>query len=189
MNISNSMLCDVNNSTLLIVDIQTALSGSMPGKVMDRIIDNTTLLLRSAELLGVPVIASEQYPRGLGEYIPEIQAYIPEDSLRFQKTCFSCCDNEDFMSTLKNSGRTQLILAGMEAHVCVLQTAVELKENGFDVFIAADAVSSRRLDNYQNALERLEHVGAVMVSSESVVFEWLRDAKHEKFKEIAHLLR
>lgn len=188
MTYSKPQLCDMSNSTLVVMDIQTRLCNAMPGKVVDRIIENTTLLLKSADILNIPVIATEQYPTGLGELLPDIQAHLPESTLRYKKTSFSCCSEPDIMEALNSSGRKQVILAGMEAHVCVVQTAVELQEHGFDVFIVADSICSRRLDNYQNALERLDRNGSTLVNTESVVFEWLRDAKHERFKDIAVLL-
>lgn len=182
-------LCDSSNSILLIIDIQSRLGGSMPNKVLSRVVENTVFLLKSASLLDVPVVASEQYPKGLGEYVPQISDNLPSTTQFIQKTSFSCCGSEEFISLLGRSGRKQIILTGMEAHVCVLQTAVELIERGFEVFVVGDSICSRRLDNYQNALERLAQLGCNLLSTESVVFEWLRDAKNERFKEIAALLR
>ena len=187
--VSATHLCDSSNSTLLIIDIQSRLGGSMPNKVLSRVVENTVFLLKSASLLKVPVIASEQYPKGLGEYVHDISNNLPSSTHFIQKTCFSCCGSEDFISLLEKSGRKQVILTGMEAHVCVLQTAVDLYERGFDVFVVGDSICSRRLDNYQNALDRMAQLGCHLLSTESVVFEWLRDAKNEHFKEIAALLR
>lgn len=189
MKTSRTHLCDVEDSTLVVIDIQTRLGKSMPSKVLSRVVENTVFLLKSAELIGVPVIASEQYPKGLGEFVWEISENLPETSQHIQKTCFSCCGSEEFMEMLEKSGRKQVILTGMEAHVCVLQTAIELQEHGYEVFTVGDAICSRRLDNYQNALERLEYLGVNQTNTESVVFEWLRDAKNEHFKEIAGWLR
>lgn len=182
-------LCDSANSLLVVIDIQTRLGESMPGKVLGRVVENTTLLIESAKLLDVPLVASEQYPKGLGGFVPEIANLLPSDIDYVQKTCFSCCGSDEFMQQLKASGRKQIILTGMEAHVCVLQTAMELMDNGFEVYVVGDAICSRRLDNYQNALERMERCGIHLISTESVVFEWLRDAKHASFKDIAALLR
>ena len=189
MKTSGTHLCDVENSTLVVIDIQTRLGKSMPGKVLSRVVENTVFLLRSAELIGVPVIASEQYPKGLGEFVWEVKSHLPEETHHIQKTSFSCCGSEEFMNVLEQSGRKQVILTGMEAHVCVLQTAIELQEKGYEVFTVGDAICSRRLDNYQNALERLEYLGVNQTNTESVVFEWLRDAKNEYFKDIAAWLR
>ncbi len=189
MKATGTHLCDINNSTLVIIDIQTGLGDAMPNKVLSRVVENTVFLLQSAGLLDVPVIATEQYPRGLGEYVEDIRYNLPESTRHIQKTCFSCCSSDEFIDILEKSGRKQVILTGMEAHVCVLQSAVELKERGFEVFAVGDSICSRRLDNYQNALERLEHIGINLTNTESVVFEWLRDAKNEHFKEIAGWLR
>ncbi len=189
MKASGAHLCDVENSTLVVIDIQTRLGKSMPSKVLTRVVENTVFLLKSAELMGVPVIASEQYPKGLGEYVSEVNENLPATTQHIQKTCFSCCGSDEFMEILEKSGRKQVILTGMEAHVCVLQTAIELQEHGYEVFTVGDAICSRRLDNYQNALERLEYLGVNQTNTESVVFEWLRDAKNEYFKEIAAWLQ
>ncbi len=189
MKTPGTRLCDVNNSTLVIIDVQTRLGDAMPNKVLSRVVENTVFLLQSAGLMGVPVIATEQYPKGLGEYVDGIRDHLPESTHHIQKTCFSCCGSDEFIDILEKSGRKQVILTGMEAHVCVLQSAVELKERGFEVFAIGDSICSRRLDNYQNALDRLEHIGVNLSNTESVVFEWLRDAKNEHFKEIAGWLR
>ncbi len=182
-------LCDSANSLLIVIDIQTRLGDSMPGKVLGRVVENTNLLIDTAKQLSIPVIASEQYPKGLGGFVPEIAGKLPADTQYIQKTCFSCCGSEEFMSILEESGRKQIILTGMEAHVCVLQTALELVERGYQVYVVGDGICSRRLDNYQNSLERMERCGVSLISTESVVFEWLRDAKHPNFKDIAALLR
>jgi len=189
MKTTGTQLCDVNNSILVIIDVQTRLGDAMPNKVLSRVVENTVFLLKSAELMGVPVIATEQYPKGLGEFVEDIRYNLPESTHHIKKTCFSCCGSDEFIGTLEKSGCKQVILTGMEAHVCVLQTAIELGDRGFEVFAVGDSISSRRLDNYQNALDRLEHFGINLTNTESVVFEWLRDAKNEHFKEIASWLR
>lgn len=185
---NSSTLCDIDNSVLIVIDIQTKLGNAMPAKVLNRVVKNTLFLIKSANLLNVPVIATAQYPKGLGPFIEEIGHNLSESTEHIEKTCFSCCRSDQFLQTLENSGRKQVILTGMEAHVCVLQTAVELYERGYEVFTVGDAICSRRLDNYQNSLERLNLLGAHQTNTESVVFEWLRDAKNEHFKQISSWL-
>lgn len=189
MKTSISTLCDVKNSILVIIDVQTKLGEAMPKKVLNRVVENTVLLIKSANLLKVPVIATAQYPKGLGQFIDVIDNELSESTQQIEKTCFSCCGANNFLESIEKSGCKQVILTGMEAHVCVLQTAVELHEQGYEVFTVGDAICSRRLDNYQNSLERLNLLGAHQTNTESVVFEWLRDAKHEHFKQIAGWLR
>ena len=181
--------CDAADSQLIIVDIQTKLAEVMPPKVVGRIIDNTGLMLSAAERIGIPVLFSEQYPQGLGPTVAEITEQLPETAKRFEKTSFSCVGADGFEQELTDGKPRQAIITGMEAHVCVLQTAMDLNSRGVQVFVVGDSVCSRRLDNYQNAVERLQRAGVIVTTAESVVFEWLRDARHAHFKEIAAMLQ
>ncbi|MFK8068160.1 MAG: isochorismatase family protein [Gammaproteobacteria bacterium] len=188
-NTSKNSLCDVNNSALVVIDIQTRLGNAMPEKVLNRVIENSTFLIKSANLLDVPVISTAQYPKGLGGLVEGINDNLSDSAHYIEKTCFSCCGSDQFMQTLQNSGRRQIILTGMEAHVCVLQTAIELQENSYDVFTVSDAICSRRSDNYHNAKDRMSLLNIQQTNVESVAFEWLRDAKNQHFKQISSWLR
>lgn len=183
------LLCEANRSQLVVVDLQSGLGAAMPTKVLNRVAQNTRLLLKAADLLGIPVLASEQYPQGLGPLEPSVAECLPASTKRFEKTCFSCAGADGFVTALQEHRRPQVILMGMEAHVCVLQTAVDLCNHGLQVFVVEDAICSRKLENYQNALVRIYQAGITMISAESVIFEWLRDAKHEHFKTLVALLR
>ncbi|MCI0400560.1 MAG: isochorismatase family protein [Gammaproteobacteria bacterium] len=169
--------------------MQTRLSAAMPSKVLARVKRNVEILTQAAQLLSVPVIVTEQYPEGLGPVEPDIAKHLPNDALRFEKTRFSCCGAEGFTQSVADSKRRQAILTGMEAHVCVLQTAIDLHTSGLEVFVVADAVCSRKREDYENALLRMQQAGIMLVNTESVVFEWLRDARHEHFKTISALIR
>lgn len=184
-----SALCAAGTSQLVVVDVQERLGSVMPAKVLGRMVQNTRLLLRTSALVGVPSIITEQYPRGLGPTVSEVSESVPEHSVRLEKTCFSCVGAEGFLDALRAEARGQVILAGMEAHVCVLQSAAELVEAGWQVQVVEDAVCSRRLENYQNALERMRTLGIQVTNAESVVFEWLRDAGHQHFKTVSSMLR
>jgi len=181
--------CSVDSTLLLIIDIQENLGGAMPTKVLNRVVSNTGLLSRSAELLDVPVILTEQYPKGLGPTVDAVVDGLPSSTARFEKTAFSALGADGFVEALNDSGRNQIVIAGMESHVCVLQSALELLNRGCQVYVVEDAVCSRRLENYQNALDRLRQAGVAIVSAESVIFEWLTNAKHEHFKAISAMLR
>lgn len=183
-----TMLCNENDSTLVVVDIQTRLTAAMPVKVLARLQRNTGLLLKSATLLNIPVMATEQYPKGLGSTEPEILKILPDSTRMYEKTSFSAVGAEGFMTDLENSGRKQVLIAGMEAHVCVLQTAMDLFSQGYDVFVIADAVCSRQRESYETALIRMRRTGVVISDAESIMFEWIKDAKHEQFKSIQSLL-
>lgn len=183
------LLCDENDSCLLVVDIQTRLTAAMPAKVLDRLKRNSSMLLKAANLLSIPVFVTQQYPKGLGPVEPDIAAILPDTHKLYEKTCFSCANADQFMSDLRSSGRNQVIMIGVEAHVCILQTGIDLHSSGFDVFVVLDAVCSRQRENYENAMQRLQHSGISVCNSESVMFEWLRDANHKQFKTVSSLLR
>lgn len=184
------LLCNKNDSCLLVIDIQTRLTAAMPAKVLDRLKRNSGMLLKTANLLSIPVFATQQYPKGLGPVEPDIAAILPDTHKLYEKTCFSCANMDQFMSDLSDSGRNQVILIGLEAHVCVLQTAIDLYHtSGYNVFVVLDAVCSRQRENYENAMQRLQHSGITVCNSESVLFEWLRDANHPQFKTVSTLLR
>ena len=186
---TDNLLCSAENSCLLIIDIQSRLTAIMPGKVLERLKRNTSLLLKAANLLPVPVFATQQYPDGLGPMEEEIQAVLPKDYKHFDKTCFSCTDASGFMDTLAATGKRQVVITGIEAHICVLQTAFALHSAGYDVFVVGDAVSSRQRENYENAIQRLQASGVTICNTESVLFEWLRDARHPHFKTLSTLVK
>jgi nicotinamidase-related amidase len=180
------MLIDPNGSCLLIIDIQERLLPSMAHAA--EVIANAGILLKSARRLGVPVLASEQYPRGLGRTVPEIAALLPNAAV-MEKNHFSCMADDDFRRRYREVAPVQAVVAGIEAHVCVLQTVEQLLAEGDQVFVVADGVSSRTGRNHQLALERMRSGGAAIVSAEMVVFEWLRRAGTPEFKELSALIK
>lgn len=182
-------LCQREDSVLLVVDIQERLAAAMLPEAREQVIWNTGILLEAAVRLGVPRFLSEQYPKGLGQTEAGVLAKSGDGLFRFEKTCFSCGGDEEFGSALRQTGRRQVVVAGMEAHVCVFQTAMELHAEGYEVYVAGDAICSRNPTNRENALDRLRQAGLVVTNTESVVFEWLRDSRHEQFKAISALVR
>ena len=182
-------LCHAEQSQLLIIDIQERLASAMPEKVIDKVIKNNNILLQAASELGIPVIHSEQYPQGLGNTVSAMAKNLPANSQSVTKTSFSCSGSEEFNNLVSQHNRKQIIISGMEVHVCVLQTALQLHSQGFLVFVVADAVCSRSKFNYKNALERLRQAGIIISNVESVLFEWLRDASHPQFKSISRLIK
>jgi nicotinamidase-related amidase len=168
------------DSALAIVDVQERLAAVMPAR--DSVVRAIRTLLEAASLLEIPILLTEQYVKGLGPTVPEVGAHLPPRAIRIEKTGFSAC------AALPLT-RPQVVLAGMEAHVCVLQTALEWAAAGRDVFVVADAVCSRSEANRTNALARLQSAGVVVTNTESVLFEWLRDAAHEHFRAISKLIR
>ena len=189
-------LLDVSHSIVVVVDLQ--------GKLMEMIerpalvIEATIRLLKLAGLFGVPVILTEQYPRGLGVTHPEVRAAF--DALttfkRFmEKTSFGCCGDPGFEKLLRDlrptldPGRRQIVLAGIEAHVCVMQTVLELLKQDDRVHLCWECVSSRGAEYRRHALERMAQAGAVITNHESVAFEWARDKNHPQFKAMSALLK
>lgn len=185
----NTHLCHIDKSCLVIVDVQTRLTTAMPVKVLARLQRNINLLLQSANTLSIPVLVTEQYPKGLGSTEPKINELLPKNTPKFEKTCFSCTGAEGFLSQLEKIERKQIILVGMEAHICILQTAIQLIAGGYQVLVAADSICSRHRENYENSLDRMAKTGVVICNTESILFEWLRDAKHEHFKKLSSLVQ
>lgn len=181
------MLCRAQDSQLLVIDMQERLLSAMPEEPRTLVLTNTAMLLDAAGLLEIPVLHTEQYPKGLGPTHDTLRSHFA-DQPALEKTCFSCCGAPGFEPRLRDAGR-QIIICGIEAHVCVLQTAMQLHEKGFAVFVVADAVCSRSKHHYKNALARLAQAGISITNSESVLFEWMRDAKHPHFKSISKLIR
>lgn len=181
-------LCQHSNSQLLVIDIQQRLASAMPDKVLQQVIRNSDILTQAARLLAIPVHVTRQYPKGLGEIVEELQTSL-EGIRCHDKTRFSCCGAEGLQQGMSLAQGQQVIISGMESHVCVLQTAIELRDQGFRVFVVEDAVCSRRKSNHRNAMQRLAQAGMVITNTESVVLEWLRDAKHEHFKTISGLIK
>ncbi|MDO9105897.1 MAG: isochorismatase family protein [Methylovulum sp.] len=182
-------LLDTANSLLVVIDIQTKLSAVMPENAAASMIAHTGILVEAAARLNIPVLLSEQYPKGLGATDTSIVQKLSTGFQVFDKTGFSCCAADGFSEAMERSRRKQIILVGQEAHVCVLQTALELLHLGYQVHIAEDAVCSRKAEHKFYALQRLQQQGATLTNHESVLFEWLRNSAHPEFKAISGLLR
>jgi len=182
-------LARAETATLAVIDVQEKLAPAMAPDVRREVLDGIQVLLRAADQLGVPVVATEQHPKGLGHTVPEVEDHLPEATTKVVKDSFSCCDEPAFLKPLEQADRPQVVLTGMEAHVCVLQTAIQLREAGYTPMVVADAVCSRRSDHRANALDRLRAEGVVVTTVESVLFEWLRRAGTDAFRSLAKLIR
>ena len=174
------MMANSENSVLVIIDVQLKLAQAMPDGVRERLNKQIRILLSAAKVLNIPVIVTEQYPKGLGPTESDLQNNLPVGTKTIEKTCFSCLQSEDF--------RQQVILVGMETHICVLQTALALQAENFSVHVAEDGVCSRSKSNQYNAIQRMRHAGVVISNVESLLFEWLGDASHAEFKTLAKLI-
>lgn len=180
------MLLDASRSLLLVVDIQERLLPAM--EEAPRVVAAAAKLMKAAARLGVPVLVSEQYPKGIGATVPALGALAPSGSV-FAKMTFSCADTQAIADAVAASGRTQLVLCGIEAHVCVLQTALGFAARGLGVAVAWDATASRRESDRALAADRLRQAGVVLVSTEMVLFEWLGRAGTPEFKDMLALIK
>jgi nicotinamidase-related amidase len=171
---------------LVVVDVQQRLLPAIFEK--ERVLQNVLRLIQGAAILEVPVFATEQYPKGLGPTVPEVAAAIPGFA-PMEKIAFSACGAAGFLTALKKRKVSEAILCGLEAHVCVSQTCLDLLYDGFRVFVAADAVSSRTPENYRLGLGRMRAAGAIIVSTEMVLFELLEQAGTVEFKQILNLVK
>ncbi|CAN0036287.1 unnamed protein product [Phaeothamnion confervicola] len=180
------MLLDRNNSCLIVVDIQERLAPAMHDGGQEAI-RNAAILMQAAKRMGVPVLVSEQYPRGLGHTVPQLAEYMPEGGA-IEKLEFACPGNAAFAEKLNALGKKQIIIAGMEAHICVLQTALKLRDQGLEVFVAADAVASRKQASMDHAFSRIEDAGGAIITTEMAVFEWLERAGTDDFKVLQLLI-
>ncbi|MEO8038077.1 MAG: hydrolase [Betaproteobacteria bacterium] len=176
-----SALIGADTSTLLIVDVQAKLLPAIHEG--PRVLANCMWLVQVARRIGVPVLASEQYPQGLGPTAPELAALLPAETTR-TKVHFSCVADGCF-DGIEAWQRPQLVVAGTEAHVCVLQTVLDLAATGRQVFVVGDSVGSRRTDDRDLALARCRQHGIDVVSREMVAFEWLHRAGTDLFREVS----
>lgn len=171
---------------LVVVDLQERLLPAIFER--EQVVQNSVRLIRGAAVLGLPVVATEQYRKGLGATVPEVAAAIT-GFVPLQKLAFSACGAKGFAEALVEKNVSEVLLCGIETHVCVCQTGLDLLDAGFEVFVAADAASSRTLENHRMGLERLRQAGATLVSTEMALFELLEKAGTEEFKQMLSLVK
>ncbi len=181
-------LLDAARSQLVIVDVQERFGGVVPD--LPKVATRAALLAKAAARLGVPVLVSEQYPKGLGKTVAEVAEALPAQALRVEKLSFSAFENADFAEALREGRRNQVVICGVETHVCVLQTVADILENlGAQVCVVKDAVASRKDADRDAALDRMLQLGAQGVTTEMVIFEWLQKAGTPEFKELQALVK
>ena len=169
---------DRDRAALVVVDVQEAFRPAVEG--FDDVVENTRRLMEGAKILGIPVVVTEQYPKGLGRTVEELGDVAP-----VEKTCFSAARAEGF----DLDGRDQALVCGIESHVCVSQTAHDLLERGVEVHVACDAVTSRTAANKEVGLHKMEHSGAIVTSVETALFELLGAAGTDEFKDVQRLVK
>ena len=171
---------------LLVIDFQERLFPAIHEH--EKLSKNVPLLIEGLKVLGIPMIVTEQYVKGLGPTIPEIAATI-QGVDRIEKASFSCCDEPQFMMELASSGKDFVIIAGIESHVCVLQTVIDLQENGFHPVVVEDCISSRNPNDKLIAMDRMRKEGVIITTYEAILFELLRYSGGETFKAISRLVK
>jgi nicotinamidase-related amidase len=179
-------LLTTDNTVIVAIDFQERLFPVMHAK--EKLLQNVVKLIKGAGVLEIPVILTEQYPKGLGPTIPEIKALLP-GAKPVEKVCFSCCDNDAFNQSLESLKRKQVLIAGIEAHICVYQTAMALARKGYEVQVVTDCVSSREPENKTVALFKMGAAGISPTSAETALFELLRVAQGDKFKQISSIVK
>lgn len=175
-----------SHTALAIVDVQEKLVSAMAERTS--LVAKLRTVVRGARILDLPVLWVEQYPQGLGSTIPEL-AELLEGFQPQPKNCFSACGLQEFVEALESTGRRQVLLVGLESHVCVYQTAIHLLESGYHVEVIGDAVASRTQENKKVGLRRMERAGVEITSVEMALFELLGRADRPEFKEISKLVR
>lgn len=174
------------NTVLIIVDVQGKLAGLMYER--EALIDNLRKMIRGSQILKIPILWVEQNPRGLGPTVPEVSELMP-DLHPISKLTFSCCGSRAFMKKFVSLERRQVLIAGIETHVCIYQTVMDLLDLDYEIQVVVDAVSSRTEENKEVALKKIEHLGAGMTTAETALFELLKVAEGPKFKEILKIMK
>jgi nicotinamidase-related amidase len=183
-------LCQRDFCQLLIIDAQERLAAAMPPDELATVTGNINRLIRAAKGVGIPVFATQHNSKGLGPIVESIRTNLPPDTEPTEKTAYSCCTAPGFERNISSfPNRRQLVVVGMEAHICIVQTVSGLQRWGYQVFVPEDAIISRRPDLKANVLKRMRHSGIQVVCTESVGFEWIGDSAQPCFREIWSLFK
>ena len=178
---------DAEKTVLVVIDVQERLVPAMPEDIYLRLRNTVAMLVEVAGLLGIPVVTTEQYPKGIGHTVPELAAACNETVI--EKVSFGCCGEPTFLKALKNTGRTQVLITGMEAHVCVYQTVLGLLADGYYVHLLRDAICSRNKTDYLAGVANAGQAGAVVTTAETVMFQMLQKSTHEQFRAVSKLVK
>ena len=183
-------MLNIDDSVLVIIDVQDRLV--LASKYGEEVAQNTAKLANATKILNIPTILTEQYPQGLGATVSNVKAALSNTITTIEKTSFSAQLEPNFkneIDRLKDLGKKQIVICGIETHICVLQTAADLITQGFEVYVVKDACASRNKKEYKTGLELLKQYGAKITCIEIALFEWLKTAKHPNFKEIQTLIK
>jgi len=180
---------DVSQAALVVIDVQEKMLGAIKSDPLDDLRRQITKLIRTAALFDAPILYTEQYPNGLGGTDGVIKDVLPESAAYFEKTTMSCWRDDLFKTAMQATKREHIILVGVETHVCVLQTALDMMKVDYDVFIAADACGSRFENEKATAIERMRHAGIVVSTTESLMFEMVGRCDHPQFKSFLEIVK
>ena len=178
---------NLEDSLVLIIDVQDKLLNAVFNK--EQVEKKSAIVAEAAKILGIPVVVTEQYPKGLGNTIPAVKDALAEDTEIFEKTAFSALNNEEILEAIKKHNKKQILIFGIETHICVSQTTAALRELGYEVSVIKDACGSRAEEEYLAGLERMKDNGAYIITTEIALFEWLKGAKHPNFKAVQALIK
>lgn len=179
-------MLDKENSLLLIIDVQERLVNALDKQI---VVSRTATLAKATKIMGIPVIATQQYPKGLGLIVESVKQNLAPETPIIDKTSFSAVKEEGFLDVLKSFNKKQIVICGIETHVCVHQTTADLITEGFEIYVVKDACASRNKYEFKQGIERMQQNGAQITCLEIILFEWLRDAKNPNFKEIQALIK
>lgn len=179
-------MLSAQDSLVIIIDIQEKLVASLN---KHKAVNNAVKVVNAASLLDIPILVTEQYPKGLGSTVPPLKAYLSENSQTVEKTYFNLLLEEGLKEKIKSYGKKQIVILGIETHICVYQTACALFEEGYEVYAIKDACASRDKDNFKQGIEAMRDNGIKISSVEITLFEWLKGSKHPKFKEVQALIK
>ena len=178
---------NLEDSLVLIIDVQDKLLNAVFNK--EQVEKKSAIVAEAAKILGIPVVVTEQYPKGLGNTIPAVKDALAEDTEIFEKTAFSALNNEEILEAIKKHNKKQILIFGIETHICVSQTTAAFRELGYEVSVIKDACGSRAEEEYLAGLERMKDNGAYIITTEIALFEWLKGAKHPNFKAVQALIK
>lgn len=179
-------MLDKKESLLLVIDIQERLVNALDKHV---VVSRTEALVKAAKILEIPTIATQQYPKGLGLIVDSVKKNLGESTPIIDKTAFSAVKEKGFMDVLRPFNKKQIVICGIETHVCVHQTTADLLTEGFDVYVVKDACASRSKYEFKQGIERMQANGARISCLEMVLFEWLKNAQNPHFKEVQALIK
>ncbi len=185
--IKDKFWLDAEKTVLVVIDVQEKLAPAMDQDLYGQLLLHANLLIEGFKALDLPIIATEQYPKGLGHTVTELNGAT--DQFCIEKMAFSCCGEESFIAALEKSGAKQVLIVGMESHVCVFQTVLDLLDRGYVVHLVSDAISSRFKSDYDNAISTAARAGAVITTTETALFQLVKVAGTAGFKAVSKLVR